>query len=30
MLDLMSAANHPNRRGHELVAEELLRWFAWG
>ena len=25
--DLLSWSNHPNRRGHELVAEELLRWF---
>ena len=25
--DLMSQANHPNRRGHELVAERLLAWF---
>jgi lysophospholipase L1-like esterase len=24
---LMSQFNHPNRRGHELVAAELLRWF---
>ena len=24
---LMSQVNHPNRRGHELVAAELLRWF---
>jgi acyl-CoA thioesterase-1 len=26
--DLMSQDNHPNRRGHELVAEELLKLFA--
>jgi len=26
--DLLSWSNHPNRRGHELVARELLRWFA--
>jgi len=25
--DLLSLANHPNRRGHEIVAGELLRWF---
>lgn len=25
--DLLSWSNHPNRRGHELVARELLRWF---
>ena len=25
--DLMAQGNHPNRRGHELVATELLRWF---
>jgi acyl-CoA thioesterase I len=25
--DLLSWPNHPNRRGHELVAQELLRWF---
>ncbi len=24
---LMSQPNHPNRRGHELVAEELAPWF---
>lgn len=25
--DLMATVNHPNRRGHELVAQELLKWF---
>lgn len=25
--DLLSWINHPNRKGHELVAAELLRWF---
>src|SRR5690606_24484889 len=25
--DLMSQSNHPNRRGHELVARGLLEWF---
>jgi acyl-CoA thioesterase I len=25
--DLMSQVNHPNARGHEIVAEELLKWF---
>lgn len=24
---LLSQCNHPSRRGHELVAEELIRWF---
>jgi len=24
---LMSQVNHPNRKGHELVAAELLKWF---
>jgi len=28
--DLLSWSNHPNRRGHELVARELLRWFPAG
>ena len=25
--DLMSQGNHPNRKGHDLVVEELLQWF---
>lgn len=25
--DLLGWVNHPNRRGHELVARELMRWF---
>jgi lysophospholipase L1-like esterase len=25
--DLMAQGNHPNRKGHELVAEQLLKWF---
>jgi len=25
--DLMSQVNHPNRKGHELVAKKLLEWF---
>jgi acyl-CoA thioesterase-1 len=25
--DLLSWVNHPNRKGHEIVARELLRWF---
>jgi len=25
--DLMSQVNHPNRKGHEIVAKLLLRWF---
>lgn len=28
--DILSWSNHPNRRGHELVAQELLRWFPAG
>lgn len=27
--DLLSWSNHPNRRGHELVADSLLRWFVY-
>lgn len=27
LVDLMSQVNHPNRQGHELVAQELLKWF---
>jgi acyl-CoA thioesterase I len=27
LTDLMSQVNHPNRRGHELVAGQLLTWF---
>lgn len=27
LADLMSQGNHPNRKGHELVATELLKWF---
>lgn len=27
LADLMSQVNHPNRRGHELVTAELLKWF---
>lgn len=27
LTDLLSQVNHPNRQGHELVAEALLRWF---
>lgn len=30
LMDLMSHVNHPNRRGHELVADELLKWFPLG
>lgn len=26
--DLMSQSNHPNRKGHTLVAQELLSWFS--
>ena len=25
--ELMSQVNHPNRRGHDLVVNELLKWF---
>jgi len=25
--DIMSQVNHPNRKGHNLVAESLLLWF---
>ena len=25
--EVMSQVNHPNRKGHELVAAELLGWF---
>jgi lysophospholipase L1-like esterase len=25
--DYMAQGNHPNRKGHEMVAEELLKWF---
>jgi len=25
--DVMAQGNHPNRKGHELVAPELLKWF---
>jgi acyl-CoA thioesterase-1 len=28
--DILSWSNHPNRAGHEIVAEELLRWFPAG
>ena len=28
LTDLMSWSNHPNAMGHEIVARELLRWFA--
>lgn len=27
LTDLMSQRNHPNRKGHDLVVEELLEWF---
>jgi hypothetical protein len=25
--DLMSQVNHPNRKGHDLVVAELIKWF---
>ncbi|TFH03870.1 MAG: SGNH/GDSL hydrolase family protein [Spirochaetales bacterium] len=28
--DLLSWPNHPNRRGHDLVVRELMRWFPEG
>jgi acyl-CoA thioesterase-1 len=28
LADLMSQANHPNARGHKLVAREVARWFS--
>ncbi|MDO8587224.1 MAG: SGNH/GDSL hydrolase family protein [Armatimonadota bacterium] len=28
--DLLSWPNHPNRNGHQLVADDLLRWFPIG
>ena len=27
LTDLLSHVNHPNRKGHDLVANELARWF---
>jgi hypothetical protein len=27
LADLLSWPNHPNARGHALVADELMRWF---
>jgi acyl-CoA thioesterase I len=27
LTDLLSHINHPNRKGHELIANELSRWF---
>lgn len=27
--DLMSQINHPNRKGHELVVAELIKWFPY-
>ncbi|RAP73869.1 SGNH/GDSL hydrolase family protein [Paenibacillus montanisoli] len=27
--DLLSWSNHPNRTGHELVADGLMRWFTY-
>ena len=27
LLDLLSQSNHPNTRGHQLVATALLEWF---
>ena len=25
--DYMSSVNHPNKRGHELIADEIMKWF---
>jgi lysophospholipase L1-like esterase len=25
--ELMAQVNHPNRKGHDLIVEELLKWF---
>jgi lysophospholipase L1-like esterase len=30
LTDLLSSSNHPNRKGHEIVAREILRWFYSG
>jgi lysophospholipase L1-like esterase len=30
LTDLLSWSNHPNRKGHELVTREILRWFLAG
>jgi acyl-CoA thioesterase-1 len=30
LAELMSQINHPNRKGHDLVVEELLKWFPTG
>jgi lysophospholipase L1-like esterase len=27
LASLMAQSNHPNRKGHELVAAELSKWF---
>jgi lysophospholipase L1-like esterase len=27
LADLMSSGNHPSRMGHDLVVEEIQRWF---
>lgn len=27
LADLMSQSNHPNRKGHDLVVAELMKWF---
>jgi len=27
LVDFMSQSNHPNSRGHEIVAQELIEWF---
>lgn len=28
--DILSWGNHPNRKGHEIVAREIMRWFVAG
>jgi lysophospholipase L1-like esterase len=27
---LLSQVNHPNRKGHEIVAQEIIDWFPMG
>lgn len=27
LADYMSHVNHPNKRGHEMIAEEIMKWF---
>jgi len=25
--DVMSSVNHPNKKGHEIIADEIIKWF---